>query len=75
MGDYERSEASLMQALNEYGKNEELLFDLANLFLTTNKKDKALYVLDELKALPNNKEILHSNRFIELEKLVYKDKK
>ena len=70
MGDYARSEASLMQALNEFGNNDEALFDLANLFLSINKKEKALYVLDEIKALPDNEKIINSNRFIELEKLV-----
>ena len=65
MGDYERSEASLMQALNEYGKNEELLFDLVNLFLSINKKEKAISVLQELKAIST----LNSNRLIELEKI------
>lgn len=65
MGDYERSEASLVQALNEYGKNEELLFDLVNLFLSINKKEKAISVLQELKAIST----LNSNRLIELEKI------
>ena len=69
MGDYARSEAALMQALNDYGKSEELLFDLANLFLSTNKKEKAMLALNELKTLPNSEDIIHSNKFIEAEKL------
>ena len=69
MGDYERSEIALMQALNDYGKNEELLFELANLFLSTNKKEKAMLALNELKKLPNSENIIHSNKFIETEKL------
>lgn len=69
MGDYARSEASLMQAISEYGKTEELLFDLANLFLSINKKEKALSVLSELKTLPNSEEIMFSSKFLELEKL------
>lgn len=69
MGDYARSETSLMQAINEYGKTEELLFDLANLFLSINKKDKVLSVLSELKKLPNSKEIMLSSKFVDLEKL------
>ena len=68
MGDYARSEAALMQALHEYGRNEELLFDLANLFLSTNKKEKAVAILQEIKTLPNN--TINLNRVIELEKLI-----
>ncbi|MGP1437775.1 MAG: tetratricopeptide repeat protein [Treponema sp.] len=65
MGDYARSEVSLIKAIDEYGKDEELLFALANLYLTINKKEKALSVLEELKS----SNITSSNRFIELEKL------
>ncbi|MGP1439253.1 MAG: TPR domain-containing protein [Treponema sp.] len=70
MGNYARSETSLMQALNDYGKNEDVLFDLANLFLSINKKEKVSYVLEEIKSLPNSKEIMQTNRFIELKHLI-----
>ena len=69
MGNYARSELSLMQAIDEYGKNEELLFDLVNLFLSMNKKEKAVSILNELKTLSNAEEIICSNKFIELERL------
>ena len=40
-GDHARAEVSLRQAIEEFGESEELLFDLTNLYIQTNRKEKA----------------------------------
>ena len=40
-GDHARAEVSLRQAIEEFGESEDLLFDLTNLYIQTNRKEKA----------------------------------
>lgn len=48
-GDYARSEISLIKAAEDFGESADILFDLTNLYLTLNKKDKAERTFVKLK--------------------------
>ncbi len=52
-GDYNRAEIVLQKAIEEFGFDEDILFDIANLYIQTNKIDKAKVVLKKLKDCEN----------------------
>ena len=52
-GDYIRAEVTLKKTLEEFGQSDDVLFDLANLYLNTNRKDKAAEIIKQLKDCQN----------------------
>jgi len=64
-GEFARAEIALQQGIEEFGQDEDLLFDLAEVYRTVNKREKAAMILDRLRPTADPAKLAEYDRQLE----------